>query len=85
MFWEHAPAWLPTLFFFYFSSYIALQYYNTTEINKAGFIALKQLHELPAVLEPEYNALNMYSHFPPQIFTKGNYLMTLLRFCCSAF
>jgi len=38
------------------------QHYHTNEINKAGFIVLKQLHELPAVLEPEYSALNM--HFP---------------------
>lgn len=35
------------------------QHYHTTEINKAGFTALKELHELPAVLEPEYNALNI--------------------------
>lgn len=39
------------------------QYYHTTEINKAGFAALKQLHDLPAVVEPEYNALNMHLPF----------------------
>lgn len=39
------------------------QYYHTTEINKAGFAALKQLHDLPAVVEPEHNALNMHLPF----------------------
>lgn len=39
------------------------QHYHATEINKAGIAALKQLHDLPAVLEPEHNALNIHLPF----------------------
>lgn len=39
------------------------QRYTTTEVNKAGFVALKPLQELPAAFVSEYNALKIYIPF----------------------
>lgn len=39
------------------------QHFPATEVNKAGFVILKPLQELPAAFVSEYNALKMYIPF----------------------